>query len=180
MRAKGLAKKAAVVGAVAAASVMVLPGLASADDIITPTPTPTDVSLSVNDRTASLKYTTPEFANCTSAVHTPKNVEAIRAFAEHNPVRFAATFIYGHPNLEADPVWKSLNPASENSAKITDAIAGLPYGNYVAGIYCVSDGPTPAGYNQTHNLVELPFTLPQAPANPGGGFGSIQFPAFGS
>lgn len=77
-------------------------------------------------------------------------------------------------------MWKSPDPASENSSKITDTIAGLPDGNYVAGIYCVSDGPTPAGYNQTHNLVELPFTLPQAPAKPGGGFGSIQFPAFGS
>jgi hypothetical protein len=76
-------------------------------------------------------------------------------------------------------VWKSPNPASEDSSKITDTIAGLPDGNYVAGIYYVSDGPTPAGYNKTHNLVELPFTLPQAPAKPGGGFGSIQFPAFG-
>ncbi|NHP15844.1 hypothetical protein G8767_19985 [Rhodococcus sp. IC4_135] len=178
MRAMGLAKKAAIVGAVAAASVMVLPGLASADDIVTPTAT--DVSLSVNDRTATLKYTTPEFANCTTAVHTPENVEAIREFTEHNPVWFATTFIYGHPNLDADPVWKSSYVFSENSSKMTDVIEGLADGNYVAGIYCVSDGPTPAGYNQTHNLQEIPFTLPQAPVNSGGGFGSIQFPAFGS
>ncbi|MDV8011895.1 hypothetical protein R4P70_11355 [Rhodococcus sp. IEGM 1241] len=179
MRAKGLATKAAIVGAVAAASVMVLPGLASADVI--EGPRPAEATATAVENGVKIKVTKGEVEDqgyCTPIVHT----QAVADELNNDPVG-PISFVPENWH-RIDPTWPVWDDEHGNNrvyvypGESFETTINLADGKYVLGVYCYMNYP-PEGMRSDW-VTQIPFVVGEEGTPPVGGFGSIQFPAFGS